>query len=90
MKCEIAVFKITIISDFRVNGEYTRCHCNGSFTLMEKDSGIDSDSHSKPDGYVILCTTFHTAQTWTRIPTPCFSVGQESECGSVSRNVNEP
>ena len=32
----------------------------------------------------------HIAQTQTRIPTPCFCVGQESVSESVSGNVNEP
>ena len=30
---------------------------NGSFTLTETDSGTDSDSNSKPDGYITLCRT---------------------------------
>ena len=60
----------------------------GSFTLTETDSGTDSDSDSKPGGYIVLCRTFHIAQTWTLIPTPYFCTGQESE--SVSGNVNEP
>ena len=29
----------------------------GSFTLLETDSGTDSDSYSKPDGYIVLCRT---------------------------------
>ena len=53
----------------------------GSFTLTETDSDTKSDSDSKPNGYIVLCKTFHIAQT--RI---CF--GQQSE--SVSGNVNEP
>ena len=36
----------------------------------------------------------HIAQTWTRIPTPYFRIGQESESEfvreSISGNVNEP
>ena len=32
----------------------------------------------------------HVAQTQTRIPTPYFCVGQESESESVSGSVNEP
>ena len=31
----------------------------GSFTLTETDSGTDLDSDSKPDGYIVLCTTLH-------------------------------
>ena len=66
----------------------------GSFTLTETDWGMDSDSDSKPDGYIVLCRTFHIAQTWTSIPTPYFCIGQESESESVlesiSDNINEP
>ena len=67
------------------------CTCwNGSFTLTETDS--DSDSDSKPSGYILLHRTFHIAVTQTRIPTPYFCIGQESESvlESVSDNVNEP
>ena len=48
---------------------------NGLFTLTETDSGADSVSDSKPDGNIVLCRTFHFAQTWTRIPTIYFCVG---------------
>ena len=34
--------------------------------------GNDSDSDSKPNGYIVLCRTFHIAQTGTQIPTPYF------------------
>ena len=27
---------------------------------------MDSDPDSKPDGYIVLCRTFHIAQAWTR------------------------
>ena len=30
---------------------------NGLFTLPDSDS--DSDSDSKPDGYIVLCRSFH-------------------------------
>ena len=63
-----------------------KLECNGSFTLADSDAGTDSDSDSKPNGYIVLCRTFHI--TWTRIPTSYFCVGQESK--SVSGNVNEP
>ena len=53
----------------------------------------DSDSDSKPNDYIALCTHFHIAQTQTWIPTPYFCIGQESESvpvsESVSDNVNE-
>ena len=67
---------------------------NGSFTLTETDSGTDSDSDSKPNGYIVLCKTFHIAQTLTWIPTRYSYIGQESESESVPEsvpdNVNEP
>ena len=65
---------------------------NGSFTLTETDSGTDSDSDFKPDGYIVLCRTFHIAQTHTWISTPYFCTGQESKSESVpvSGNINEP
>ena len=46
--------------------------CYGSFTLTEKDSGMYSIVDTKPDGYIVLCRTFHTAQISTWIPTPYF------------------
>ena len=57
--------------------------------------GVETlDSDSKPDCYIALCRIFHIAQTQTRIPTPYFCIGQESESESllesVSDNVNEP
>ena len=54
------------------------------------DSSTGSDSDSKLDGYIVLCRTFHIAQTRTQTPTPYFCTGQESEFQSVSGNVNEP
>ena len=59
-------------------------------SLTETDSDINSGSVSKPDGYIVLCRTFHIARTWTRIPTLYFCVGQESKSKSISSNVNEP
>ena len=53
----------------------------------------DSDSDSKPDGYIALCRKYiHMVQTRTRIPTPHFLMGQESEFESVSEsgNVTKP
>ena len=46
----------------------------GSFTLMETNPGMDSDSDSKLDGFIVLYRTFHIAQTWTQIPTLYFYV----------------
>ena len=31
--------------------------CRGSFALTDTDSGTDSDSDSKPNGYIVLCRT---------------------------------
>ena len=40
---------------------YTSCIycivCDGSFTLLDTDSGTDSDSDSKPNGYIVLYST---------------------------------
>ena len=55
----------------------------GSFTLTETDSGSDPDSDPKLHGYIVLCRTFHTAQTWTQIPTPYCCEGRESQSESV-------
>ena len=54
------------------------------------DSGEDSDSDSKPDGYIVQCRTVHIAQTrtQTQIPTPYFCIGQESESKSVSESIS--
>ena len=51
----------------------------GSFTLTETDSSTESDSDSKPNGYIVLCRTLHIAKTLTQIPTPYFCIGQESK-----------
>ena len=56
--------------------------------MTETGSGMDLDLDSKPDGYIILCTTFHIAQTRTRIPTHYFCTGQESESESVPESVS--
>ena len=59
------------------------------FTL----SKTDLDSDSKPDGCIVL-SRICSHCTWTRIPTPYFCVGQESESelvpGSVIGDMNEP
>ena len=63
---------------------------NGLRTLPDTDSGTDSDSDSKPDGYIVLCKTCSHAQTRTRIPTPYYCVEQESESIPKSGNVFKP
>ena len=54
---------------------------------------MGSDSDSKPDGYIVLCRTFHIVQTRTPVPTVHFCTGQESvsDCvpESISGSVNE-
>ena len=62
-------------------------HC---WTRMQILTFLDLDS--KPNGCIVLCRTFHIAQTWTWIPTPYFSTGQESEFvpECISGNINEP
>ena len=78
-------------------GHFIRIHSSrhyGLFTLTETDSGTDSDLNFEPDGYIVLCRTFHNSQTRTRIPTPYFCIGRESVSASVpiseSCNVFKP
>ena len=67
---------------------------NCPFTLPNSDTDTNSDSDSKPNGYIALCRTFHIAQNQTLIPTPYLCLGQESEFEavpqSISGNVIEP
>ena len=41
---------------------------NGSFTLPNSDTDSDSSSDCKPNGYIVLCRTFHTTQCQIQIP----------------------
>ena len=52
-------------------------------SFVETDSETDLETDSKPRGYIVLCRTFHIAQTRTQIPTLYFCIGQESESESV-------
>ena len=61
---------------------------NDSFPLPETGSGTDLDSDSKPNGYIACAKHVHIAQTQTRIPTPYFCTGQESESVSLSECVS--
>ena len=67
---------------------------NGLLSLAEMDSETHSETNSKPNGYIVLCRTFHIAPSLTLIPTPYFCIGQESESESVpiceSGNVFKP
>ena len=69
-------------------GKMGTCDGYGSFTLME----TDSDSDSKPDGYIVLCRTFSHCTDPDHYS--YFCLGQESKFESVSEsvsgNVNEP
>ena len=87
---EIAPMGSIVALHFEDKDQIVDVFFNGSFTLTETDSRRDSDSDSKLDDYIVLCRTFHIAQTCTQIPTPYFCVGQASESESVSGNVNEP
>ena len=55
---------------------------------------MDSDLDSKPNGYIVLCRTFHIGQTQTQIPTRYFCIGLElkslSVPDSISDNVTDP
>ena len=48
---------------FRIHN-FIALHDDGLFPLPESDS----DSDSKPDGYIVLCRSFSTAQIQIRIP----------------------
>ena len=89
---EITPMGSIAVQHFEDKGQIMDVFFNSSFTLTQTDSDTDSDSDSKLDDYIVLYRTFHTAQTRTQIPTPCFCTGQESETESesVSGNVNEP
>ena len=47
--------------------------------LAVLESKSDPECDSKPNCYIVLCRTFHIAQTSTLIPAPYFCIGQESE-----------
>ena len=78
-----------------------RSPCNGLFTLPDMDSCNNSNSDSKPDGYIVLYRTCSLAQSqiwihiWTRISqSPLYRfLGQISIPGlgseSVSSNINK-
>ena len=59
---------------FRFQTWWLHCTVQNISHCTDSDSGMDSDSDSKPDGYIVLCRTFHIAQTrtqvWTRIRIP--------------------
>ena len=43
-------------------------HSNDLFTLPDLDSDSYSDSDAKPNGYIALCRSVHTAQSQIQIP----------------------
>ena len=53
-------------------------------TIMADFLSFDSDSDSTPNGYVVLCRTFHTIPSQVQIPILLSTV-----MGSESVNVNE-
>ena len=59
---------------------------NGVITLPD----LDSDSDSKPSGYIALCRSFHIAHIRFRFQSKLPTTGMGSESESVSHNVNEP
>ena len=59
---------------------------NKSFTLTETHSGIESDFYSIPNDY--YAEYVHITQTRTRIPTPYFCTGQESESESKAESIS--
>ena len=61
--------------------------CNGLFKMSDLET--DSNSDSKPNGYIALCRSFHIARSQIQIPIIIGSEsGSDSESGSV--NVNKP
>ena len=67
---------------------------NDLFTLPDSDSDSDLDSDSKPNGYIALCRSFHTAQSQIQIPilTVNYRNGiriRVHTTSPVSRNVND-
>ena len=74
--------------------------CNGLFTLPETDLDTDSDSNSKPCGYIVLyrncshCMEFDCDPKSDPQLLPFPFLGQisvpESESESVFGNVNKP
>ena len=67
---------------------------NDSFSLTETNSGADSDSDSKPNGYIVLCRICSHCTDLDLGPYSLFLQRQDFESESVpesiSDNVNEP
>ena len=63
---------------------------NGSFTSPETDRLPDWKLIPNLKTTLYYAEHVHIVQTRTRIPTPYFCTGQESETESISGNVNEP
>ena len=66
----------------------------GSFTLTWTNLGTDSDSDSKPDGYIVLCRIYSQCTDSDLDPnlsrTGFLEFESESVPQSLSANVNEP
>ena len=70
--------------------------CYDLFILADSDADSYSDSDCKPNGYIVLDRTFHTAQSQIEIQSKLSTIGMgpesglESESASVNVSVNVP
>ena len=55
--CCLSIWKRIQTSKLKFKKKYCSKGSNGSFTLTESDSGIQSDSESKPNGYIVRYRT---------------------------------
>ena len=67
--CEQSLLPFKHVMSLSTGVVQNRFPCNGLFTFPDTDSGTDSDSDSKPNGYrLYYAESVHIAQTLTRIP----------------------
>ena len=59
------------------------------FTLTETDSGTDSDSDSKPNGYIVLCRTCSDCTDSDSLLSP-FTMTLTANLGHVAIQTGEP
>ena len=50
--------KLQHVSHSQKAKEGSTCTSYGLIRLPDSDTGTDSDSDSKPDGYIVLCRTY--------------------------------
>ena len=62
---------------------YSHLCPNDLFTMPHADPDSDSNSDCKPKGYIVLCRTFHTAQSQIQNSSQLEGTGIELELGSV-------